>query len=174
MKKKIISIFLAFTVATFVVTYPSSYIILYVLGKMSIAYFEQIIFPTKRIKVLNHNGFILEKNVCIPYKSLFGNYTIDVNLKDESIKPFETKKNLLNEFDIHVSIYNSDNNLLFYDTPSKIRDKSRNTYYSVILNEYTLPKAGCYKFNIRGISKNKYEDKYKHLHFTIFITHYVF
>ncbi|WP_273398118.1 hypothetical protein, partial [Actinobacillus porcinus] len=75
MKKKIISIFLAFTVATFVVTYPSSYIILYVLGKMSIAYFEQIIFPTKRIKVLNHNGFILEKNcsgTLIPQSSIGG------------------------------------------------------------------------------------------------------
>ncbi|AUI66240.1 MULTISPECIES: hypothetical protein [Glaesserella] len=169
MKKKIIYIFLALTVVTFVATYPYSYLLLKVGFRLSAHTLDLIMLPTKRIKVSNNNGFIIEQKICIPYKSLFGYYVIDVDLKDKSIELFETKQYLLNEFDIYVSIYNNNNELLFYDTPLTIQEKSRDRYNSVVLNEYTLPKAGCYKFNIRGISKNKYESKYKDLYFTLSI-----
>lgn len=111
MKKKIISIFLGFLALIFIFTYPYSYLVLKLGARVSINTFEQIIFPTKRVSVLSNNGFIIENEICIPYKSLYGEYVIDVNLKDKSIEPFETKKHLLNEFDIHISIYDSDNKL---------------------------------------------------------------
>lgn len=169
MKKKIISLFLGFIILIFVFTYPYSYLIIKVGFRLSIDMFEQIIFPTERVEVLTNNGFIVEKKICMPYKSLYGKYAIDVNLKDKSIKPFETKEYLLNEFDIHISIYDSDNKLLFFDTPLILQEKSRERYDSVILNEYILPKAGCYKFEINGISKTEYDNKHRALRFTIFI-----
>lgn len=125
MKKKIISVFLGFLALTFIFTYPYSYLVIKLGVRVSIDIFEQIIFPTKRIEVLSNSGFIIENEICIPYKSLYGRYAIDVNLKDKSIKPFETKAHLLNEFDIHISIYDSDNKLLFFDTPLILQKKSR-------------------------------------------------
>ena len=169
MKRKIISVFLSFLVLTFIFTYPYSYLVIKLGVRVSIDTFEQIIFPTKRVKILSNNGFIVENEICIPYKSLYGRYVVDVNLKDKSIKPFETKEHLLNEFDIHISIYGSDNKLLFFDTPLIIQEKSREKYDSVILNEYILPKAGCYKFKINGVSKTEDDNKHKALYFTIFI-----
>ncbi|ACA31277.1 hypothetical protein [Histophilus somni] len=169
MKKKILAVFLSIITIIFISTYPYSFWLSEVVVRMVIAEFEQIIFPIKRTKVLNSNGFNIKEEICIPYKSFFGEYAINIDLKDKSLKPFETKSVLLNDFDFYISIYDDKNQLLFYNSPQDIRDKSREKYNSVTLNEYIFPKSGCYKVNVESVDVNN--SKYKYLYLRIFITH---
>ncbi|QGM81343.1 hypothetical protein [Otariodibacter oris] len=169
MKKKILAIFLIIIAIIFTYTYPYSYWLSEYAARTVIAVFEEITFPAKRVKILSDNGFNIKEEICIPYKSFFGEYAIDIDLKDKSLKPFETKSVLLNNFDFYISIYNDKNQLLFYNTPQEILDKSRERYNSVILNKYTFPKSGCYKINVKGTDINN--GKYKYLYLHIFIAH---
>ncbi|MDO4698426.1 MAG: hypothetical protein Q4A60_07115 [Pasteurellaceae bacterium] len=164
MKKIILSIFITIISVTLYVLYP----FLPAMGMLSIGALEQIIFPNRDI-VISGNHIDFTEKICIPYKSYRGQYSIAVKGEDENIEPFSFGKDLLNHFDFDISIYNNKNELLFHDTPEKIKSSFIERYYLVVLNRYVLPKAGCYTINVIGIKKTPNE--YGKLYFNIYITH---